>query len=30
MGYTNYLLAQQKLLSKQRDGAKVTKRYDRV
>jgi hypothetical protein len=30
MGYTNYLLAQQKLVSKQRDGAKVTKRYDRA
>ena len=26
--YTNYLLAQQKLISKQRNGAKVTKRYD--
>jgi len=26
---TNYFLAQQKLLSKVRDGAKVTKRYDR-
>ena len=26
--YTNYLLAQQKLVFKQRDGAKVTKRYD--
>lgn len=26
--YTNYLLAQQKLVSKQRNGAKVTKRYD--
>ena len=30
MGYTNYLLAQQKLVFKQRDGAKVTKRYDRA
>lgn len=28
--YTNYLLAQQKLLSKVRDGAKVVKRYDRA
>ena len=28
--YTNYLLAQQKLVSKQRNGAKVTKRYDRA
>jgi hypothetical protein len=28
--YTNYLLAQQKLVSKQRHGAKVTKRYDRA
>ena len=28
--YTNYLLAQQKLLSKQRHGAKVTKKYDRA
>jgi hypothetical protein len=27
--YTNYLLAQQKLVSKQRQGAKVSKRYDR-
>lgn len=26
---TNYFLAQQKLTSKVRDGAKVTKRYDR-
>ena len=26
--YTNYLLAQQKLVSKQRHGAKVTKKYD--
>ncbi|MHB2024308.1 MAG: hypothetical protein ACYCO3_13425 [Mycobacteriales bacterium] len=26
---TNYFLAQQKLVSKVRDGAKVTKRYDR-
>jgi hypothetical protein len=26
---TNYFLAQQKLISKVRDGAKVTKRYDR-
>lgn len=26
--YTNYLLAQQKLVFKQRNGAKVTKRYD--
>ena len=25
---TNYFLAQQKLISKVRDGAKVTKRYD--
>jgi transposase InsO family protein len=28
--YTNYLLAQQKLLFKQRRGAKVTKKYDRA
>jgi hypothetical protein len=28
--YTNHLLAQQKLLSKTRDGAKVVKRYDRA
>jgi hypothetical protein len=28
--YTNYLLAQQKLVFKQRHGAKVTKRYDRA
>jgi hypothetical protein len=28
--YTNYLLAQQKLVFKQRNGAKVTKRYDRA
>jgi hypothetical protein len=28
--YTNYLLAQQKLVSKQRHGAKVTKTYDRA
>lgn len=28
--YTNYLLAQQKLVHKQRHGAKVTKRYDRA
>jgi hypothetical protein len=28
MVYTNYLLAQQKLVFKQRHGAKVTKRYD--
>jgi hypothetical protein len=28
--YTNYLLAQQKLVFKQRTGAKVTKRYDRA
>jgi hypothetical protein len=28
--YTNYLLAQQKLVFKQRQGAKVTKRYDRA
>ena len=26
--YTNYLLAQQKLIFKQRNGAKVTKKYD--
>ena len=30
MIYTNYLLAQQKLVFKQRHGAKVTKRYDRA
>jgi hypothetical protein len=30
MGYTNYLLAQQKLVFKQRDGSRVTKRYDRA
>jgi transposase InsO family protein len=30
MGYTNYLLAQQKLIFKQRNGSKVTKRYDRA
>jgi hypothetical protein len=30
MGYTNYLLAQQKLVFKQRTGSKVTKRYDRA
>jgi hypothetical protein len=30
MGYTNYLLAQQKLVFKQREGSKVTKRYDRA
>lgn len=30
MGYTNLLLSQQKLVSKQRNGAKVTKRYDRA
>jgi hypothetical protein len=30
MGYTNYLLAQQKLVFKQRDGSIVTKRYDRA
>jgi hypothetical protein len=30
MGYTNYLLAQQKLVFKQRVGSKVTKRYDRA
>ena len=28
--FTNYLLAQQKLIDKRRDGAKVTKRYDRA
>ena len=28
--YTNYLLAQQKLVSKVRHGAKVTKRHDRA
>jgi hypothetical protein len=28
--FTNYLLAQQKLVMKQRHGAKVTKRYDRA
>jgi hypothetical protein len=28
--YTNYLLAQQKLVSKVRNGAKVTKRHDRA
>jgi hypothetical protein len=28
--YTNYLLAQQKLISKQRHGATVTKKYDRA
>lgn len=28
--YTNYLLAQQKLVHKQRHGAKVTKRHDRA
>jgi hypothetical protein len=28
--FTNYLLTQQKLVHKQRDGAKVTKRYDRA
>jgi len=28
--YTNYLLAQQKLIFKQRNGAKVTKRHDRA
>jgi len=27
-GFTNHLLAQQKLIAKQRHGAKVTKRYD--
>jgi transposase InsO family protein len=30
MGYTNFLLAQQKLVFKQRTGSKVTKRYDRA
>jgi transposase InsO family protein len=30
MGYTNFLLAQQKLVFKQRSGSKVTKRYDRA
>jgi hypothetical protein len=30
MGYTNYLLAQQKLVFKQRSGSKVTKRHDRA
>ena len=30
MGYTNHLLAQQKLVFKQRNGSKVTKRYDRA
>ena len=30
MGFTNYLLAQQKLVFKQRQGSKVTKRYDRA
>jgi transposase InsO family protein len=30
LGYTNYLLAQQKLVFKQRSGSKVTKRYDRA
>jgi hypothetical protein len=30
MTYTNYLLAQQKLVFKQRTGSKVTKRYDRA
>jgi transposase InsO family protein len=30
MGYTNYLLAQQKLVFKQREGSRVTKRYDRA
>jgi hypothetical protein len=30
MIYTNHLLAQQKLASKRREGAKVTKRYDRA
>lgn len=29
-GFTNLILAQQKLLSKQRNGAKVTKKYDRA
>ncbi|HET9090703.1 MAG TPA: transposase family protein [Acidimicrobiales bacterium] len=28
--FTNYLLAQQKLIEKHRDGAKVTKRFDRA
>ena len=28
--FTNYLLAQQKLLAKHREGATVTKRYDRA
>ena len=28
--FTNYLLTQQKLVSKTREGAKVTKRYDRA
>lgn len=28
--FTNYLLAQQKLIEKHRHGAKVTKRYDRA
>jgi hypothetical protein len=28
--YTNYLLAQQKIVFKQRNGSKVTKRYDRA
>jgi transposase InsO family protein len=28
--YTNYLLAQQKIIFKQRNGSKVTKRYDRA
>jgi len=30
MVYTNYLLAQQKIVFKQRKGSKVTKRYDRA
>jgi len=30
MGYTNLVLAQQQLVFKQRDGAKITKRYDRA
>ena len=30
MIFTNYLLAQQKLVFKQRNGSKVTKRYDRA
>jgi hypothetical protein len=30
MGYTNYLLAQQKLVFKQRSGSKVTKRFDQA